>query len=67
MSGYRAGETQKEAKLRRNQITKMPWWTREELKDEQVQPWGKPKGLKREDFQFYDAKSFIRTMILSGI
>jgi hypothetical protein len=59
--------TDEEYKLRRNQITHGPLRTRKELKDERVQPWGKPKGLKREDFQFHDAKSFIRTMILSGI
>jgi hypothetical protein len=67
MSDKRAGETQEEAKLRRNQITLMPWWTREELKDERVRPWGKPKGLKREDFQLHDAKSSIKMMILSSI
>jgi hypothetical protein len=67
MSSKRVGETQKEAKLRRNQITKMPWPTLEEMKDVRVQPWGKPKRMKREDFRFHDTKSSIKMMILSGI
>ena len=67
MSSKRVGETQEEAKLRRNQITKMPWCTIEELKDVRVQPWGKPKGMKREDFQYREAKSSIKMMIMSGI
>jgi hypothetical protein len=67
MSDKRAGETQEEAKLRRNQIVFMPWPTVEELKDERVQPWGKPKRLKQEDWQFHDAKSSIKMMVISGI
>jgi hypothetical protein len=67
MSGRRAGETQKEAKLRRNQITKMPWPTVEEMKDVRVHPCCRlPRGLKQEDFQFHDAKSFIKMMVLSS-
>jgi hypothetical protein len=67
MSSKRVGETQKEAKMRRNQITKMPWPTLEEMKDERVHPWGKTKGLKQEDWQFHDAKSSIKMMMISGI
>jgi hypothetical protein len=68
MSGKRVGETQEEAKLRRNQIVFMPWPTVEELKDERVHPWGRyPQGLKREDFEFHDAKSSIKMMMISGI
>jgi len=68
MSSKRVGETQDEAKLRRNQITKMPWPTLEEMKDERVHPWGRlPTGLKRKDFEFHDAKSSIKMMMISGI
>jgi hypothetical protein len=67
MSSKRVGETQEEVKFRRNQITLMPWWTLEELKDERVHPWGKPKGLKRECFQLHDAKSSIKMIMISGI
>ena len=67
MSSKRVGETQEEAKMRRNQITHGPWGTRKELKDERVHPWGKTKGLKRENFQLHDTKSSIKMLMISGI
>ena len=68
MKSKRVGETQDEARLRRNQITKMPWPTLEEMKDKRVNPRGRLlRGLKRENFQFHDAKSSIRMMTISGI
>ena len=59
--------TDKEYKMRRNQITKMPWWTLEELKDVRVHPWGKPRACYRKNLLVHDSESTIKMMIFSNL
>jgi hypothetical protein len=59
--------TDEEYKMRRNQITKMPWWTLEELKDVRVHPWGKPKACNRENLRVHDSELTIKMMISSSL